>query len=140
MEKCETPLKGFIKNDYFKLYLSDTGLLSSLLEISYNKIMLDEEFMYKGAITENYVANELVSTNHSLYYWAKNQVAEMDFLIDTEEGIIPIEVKANSNVKSKSLMYYKEKQNPLYSIRISSKNFGFEDGIKSVPLYAVFCI
>lgn len=140
VERFETPLKGFIKDEVFKLYLSDIGILTELLEIARNKIMLDEDFMYKGAIAENYVANELVTNKHSLYYWEKNQVAEIDFLLDTKDGVIPIEVKAKDNTKSKSLNYYIQKNKPKYSIRISSKNFGFENQIKSIPLYATFCI
>ena len=67
-------------------------------------------------------------------------MAEIDFLIDTSEGIIPIEVKANENKKSKSLNYFMENNKVNYGIRISANNFGFENNIKSVPLYAVFCI
>ena len=63
-----------------------------------------------------------------------------DFLIYNEDGIIPIEVKASSNIKSKSLGVYIDKYNPKYAIRVSTKNFGFENGIKSVPLYAAFLI
>ena len=64
----------------------------------------------------------------------------IDFLLYNDDGIIPVEVKANKNIKSKSLNMYIEKFKPKYSIRISNKNFGFENGIKSVPLYATFCI
>lgn len=71
---------------------------------------------------------------------AKNQIAEIDFLIDMRDGMIPIEVKAKDNTTSKSLNYYKQRYNPHYSIRISTKNFGFENNIKSIPLYATFCI
>ena len=140
VEKFETPLKGFMDEEKFKLYLSDTGLLTELLEIPRNKILLNEDFQYKGVITENYVANELHANNISLYYWAKNQVAEIDFLVDTCDGIIPIEVKANENKKSKSLNYFMENNKVNYGMRISANNFGFVNNIKSVPLYATFCI
>ncbi|MBQ8681915.1 MAG: ATP-binding protein [Bacilli bacterium] len=140
VDRLESPLKGFMNENSFKLYFSDVSILTSMLEMSYNKILLDENMMYKGVIAENYVANELVKNGFSLYYWAVNQVAEIDFLIDTDDGVIPIEVKANDNTTSKSLNYYVSKYKPNYSIRISTKNFGFENGIKSVPLYAVFCI
>ena len=140
VSRFETPLKGFMDEDYFKLYISDVGILCKMLEIPYNKIMLDEDFMYKGIIAENYVAEELICHNYSLYYYQENQVAEIDFLIDTDDGIIPIEVKASKNTESKSLNYYINKNHPKYSIKISSKNFGYENNIKSVPLYAVFCI
>ena len=65
---------------------------------------------------------------------------EVDFLIYTNDGIIPIEVKAGDTTKSKSLNCFVEKYKPKYSIRISSKNFGYDNNIKSIPLYAVFCI
>ena len=73
-------------------------------------------------------------------YWKSENEAEIDFLIYNDDGIIPIEVKANENVGSKSLKLYMKRYKPKYSIRISSKNFGFENNIKSVPLYATFCI
>lgn len=140
VNRFETPLKGFMQEEKFKLYLSDTGILTELLEIPRNKIILNGDFQYKGVITENYVANELNANGYSLYYWAENQVAEIDFLIDTSNGIIPIEVKANENKKSKSLNYYMKKNKTELAIRISANNFGFANGVKSIPLYATFCI
>lgn len=140
VSKCSTPLKGYIVTDYFKLYINDTGILSKMLNLPYNKIVLNEKMEFLGAITENYVANQLTMNGFDLYYFSKNQVAEVDFLIDTNDGVVPIEVKSSDNVLSKGLKYYIDKNNPKYSIRISSKNFGFENNIKSVPLYAVFCI
>lgn len=140
VKKVEIPLKAYIDNDYFKLYLSDIGLLVSILEIRYNDIMLNKEFMYKGVLAENYVATELIHNYETLYYWQSENRAEIDFLINAKDGIIPIEVKANTNNNSKSLNLYMEKYKPSFAIRISSKNFGFENNIKSVPLYATFCI
>ena len=140
VKKVEIPLKAYIDDDYFKLYLSDIGLLVSILEIRYNDIMLNKEFMYKGVLAENYVATELIHNYETLYYWQSENRAEIDFLINAKDGIIPIEVKANTNNNSKSLNLYMEKYKPSFTIRISSKNFGFENNIKSVPLYATFCI
>lgn len=140
VNRFETPLKGFAQEEKFKLYLSDTGILTELLEIPRNKILLNDDFQYKGVITENYVANELKANEYSLYYWAENQVAEIDFLLDTSDGVMPIEVKSNENKKSKSLNYYIENNHPSLAIRISANNFGISNQIKSVPLYAVFCI
>lgn len=139
INKVETPLKAFINEDNFKLYLSDVGLLTTLLEIKYEDIMLNKDFMYKGIIAENYVATELIR-NNTLYYWQSENKAEIDFLIYNKNGIIPIEVKANINNNSKSLNYYMDKYKPLYAIRVSSRNFGYENNIKSIPLYATFCI
>ena len=139
INKVETPLKAFINEDNFKLYLSDVGLLTTLLEIKYEDIMLNKDFMYKGIIVENYVATELIRSN-TLYYWQSENKAEIDFLIYNKNGIIPIEVKANINNNSKSLNYYMDKYKPPYAIRVSSRNFGYENNIKSIPLYATFCI
>ena len=93
-----------------------------------------------GPLTENYVANELKINGYELYYWESNGIAELDFLIQKQADIIPIEVKSNIHTKSRSLDLYVRQNNPKYAVRISEKNFGFENGIKSVPLYAVFCI
>lgn len=140
VERFETPLKGFMDESKFKLYLSDTGILTELLEIPRNMVLLNSNFQYKGVITENYVANELKAKEISLYYWAKNQVAEIDFLIDTSQGVIPIEVKASENKKSRSLNYFMERNKTKLAYRISANNFGLANNIKSIPLYAVFCI
>ena len=140
IKNIQIPLKGFIDENCFKLYLSDVGILTSLLGVKYNDIILDNLEIYKEIITENYVATQFVSNKNDLYYWNSSNKAEIDFLLYNDDGIIPVEVKANKNIKSKSLNMYIEKFKPKYSIRISNKNFGFENGIKSVPLYATFCI
>lgn len=137
------PLKAYCEPSSFKLYLGDSGLLCSKLEIPANLIINGNPKFneFRGALTENYVCNALSSSNHSLYYLERNSNMEIDFIIQDKEGnIIPIEVKAGENVKANSLNSFIRLYNPLYSIRISSKNFGFENNIKSVPLYAVFCI
>lgn len=140
LKSIQIPPKAYADEEYFKLYLSDVGLLTSLLEIQYNDILLDNSFLYKGNIAENYVATQLVRNGVSLYYWKSNSDAEIDFILYNEDGLIPIEVKASDNITSKSLNSYMKQYNPKYSIRISSKNFGFENNIKSVPLYAVFLV
>ena len=136
----QIPLKGFVKDDIFKIYYNDVGILTSNLDLKYSDIISDNISLYKGNIAENYVACELNNKNQKLYYWKSEGEAEIDFLIYNEDGIIPIEVKASENTKSKSLSSYVKKYNPKYAIRISSKNFGFENNIKSIPLYAVFCL
>lgn len=137
----EIPLVGYAYNDIFKIYLSDVGILNSILKISMNDILSNNISLYKGVIAENYVANQLVCNNHDLFYW-QNNTSEVDFLLYSKEGIIPVEVKASDNVRSKSLNVYFEKYHPKYMVRISARNFGFDSkkNIKSVPLYAVFCI
>ena len=140
-KRMEIPLKVYIDENKFKLYLSDVGILTSMSEVKFPDIMLDKTFLYKGAITENYIAQELTSKGESLYYWTSNRSAEIDFVLySQEDGIIPIEVKSGNNVKSASLNMYINKYNPKYAIRFSTRNFGFENNIKSIPLYAAFCI
>ena len=140
VKRVEIPLKVFADENTFKLYLSDVGLLLNLSEIKYNEVLMDEDFIFKGVITENYVAQELIRQFPSLYYWTSDRDAEVDFLIHTNDGTIPIEVKSGINNKSKSLNVYIEYNKPKYAIRLSTKNFGFENNIKSIPLYATFCI
>ncbi len=140
LKTIQIPPKAYADEEYFKLYISDVGLLISLLEIQYNDILLDNNFLYKGNIAENYVAEQLVRNGVSLYYWKSNSDAEIDFILYNEDGLIPMEVKASDNITSKRLNSYIKKYNPKYSIRISAKNFGFENNIKSIPLYAAFLI
>jgi len=134
------PLKVYEKSNYFKIYLNDVGLLTELAEISLYNILSDEVNIFKGMLTENYVAQAFVSNDIRLNYWKSSNKAEMDFLVNIEGRIIPVEVKAARNTKSKSLGVYRQKYNPDYSIKISGKNFGFVNKIKSVPLYATHLI
>ncbi len=137
----EKPLLGFVNNDVFKVYYSDVGIFNRLVNNDVKTILLDDMKMYKGIITENYVANQLKANGFDLLYWKGKREAEIDFLITTEkDGIIPIEVKAEENTQSKSLKVYNDLYHPKYMIRISLKDFGFQNNIKSVPLYATFCI
>ena len=137
------PLKAYSELSSFKIYLADTGLLCSKFEIPANIILYgnDNFAEFRGALTENYVCSALATNNYTLYYFEKNQTLEIDFIIQDKEGnIIPVEVKSGEHVRATSLNNYIKRYSPKYSIRISGKNFGFENGIKSVPLYAVFCI
>lgn len=138
----QIPLEGFVDEETFKLYLSDVGILNNILKINIQDILSDNISLYKGIIAENYVANQLVCNGHDLYYWKNNNTSEIDFLLYTKDGVIPVEVKANNNTQSKSLKIYNEKYKPIYSIRISTKEFGYNPTtkIKSVPLYATFVI
>ena len=123
----------------FKIYMSDVGLLCNKAKITENN--LDEyNHIYKGAITENYIANQLVQNGYELYYWETSLGSEVDFIIIRDEKIIPIEVKSAENTKSQSLNSFIKQYKPEYSIRISSKNFGLANNIKSIPLYATFLI
>ena len=140
IKKAEIPLKVYQDEEYFKLYLSDVGILVAMSEIRFNDLILDKTFSFRGAITENYVAQEFTANDISLYYWTYGRNAEVDFIIYNNDGIIPVEVKSGDNVRSTSLKFYINENKPKYSIRLSTRNFGFENNIKSIPIYAAFCI
>ena len=138
----EIPLEGFVDVDTFKLYLSDVGILNNILKLNIEDILSDNISLYKDVIAENFVANSLVCNGFDLYYYRSNNTSEVDFLLYTKDGIIPVEVKAGNATQSKSLKLYIEKFKPKYAIRISTKDFGYDPktNIKSIPLYATFLI
>lgn len=140
LDSINIPPEAYKNVDFFKIYMGDVGILNTMLKINVNDIYLDKVFLYKGEIAENYVANQLIFNDISVYYWATASSSEIDFIIYNEDGIIPIEVKSSDNTQSKSLNAYIKRFNPEYAIRISTKNFGFVSKIKSIPLYATFCI
>lgn len=94
----------------------------------------------RGMMAESYVAEQLMANGFPLHYWTSGNTAEIDFVIQQDSSAIPVEVKSSNNVKAKSLQTYVKKYSPKYSIRISAKDFGSENGIRSIPLYAVFCL
>lgn len=137
------PLSVYADNGMFKVYMVDTGLLCSKLDISANVVMHTPHSFdgFKGALAENYIMQALSANGIKPYYWTSNGKAEVDFIFQNRSGnIIPLEAKSSENVRSKSLRSYIEKYKPEYSIRVSAKNFGFENDIKSIPLYAIFCL
>jgi predicted AAA+ superfamily ATPase len=146
--KCERLEQGFMPISVyrdlssFKLYMSDVGLLTMKSGISQHTILSSGEIenTFVGSVTENYVAQALANKHYGLYYWTNEGTSELDFVLQKGDDIIAVEVKTGTRTKSKSLNLFVTKYKPAYSIRISSKNFGFENNIKSVPLYAVFCI
>ena len=95
---------------------------------------------FKGGMAENYANNQLVMNGYRTYYWESDRGAEVDFIIQRAGKLIPIEVKSADNTKAKSLRVYMETYKPEYAIKLSAKNFAFEDNKKIVPLYAAFCI
>lgn len=139
-EYPKVPLSAYQKSSQFKIYTHDVGILARLAGFTKTDLYSEEINLYSGMLTENYVANTLKTKGFELYFWKSKNSAELDFVVNIDGHIIPIEVKAAQNTKSKSLSVYIEKYQPKYAIKISSKNFGFVDGIKSVPLYAAFLI
>lgn len=142
VESIKLPLNAYKSLNDFKFYMSDVGLCGAMQNIYYEDIYGENVLFdnFKGGLVENYVYNHLIVNKHQPYYWNSEYTSEVDFIVRIKEDIIPIEVKSSINVRSKSLNVYMEKYSPKYSIRISLRNFGFENNIKSIPLYAVFCI
>lgn len=135
------PLSIYKDVSSFKLYMSDTGLYCAKALITAGNLIAGSiSDVLKGAVTENFVAQALVSNGLDLYYWESDHQAEVDFVIQSKTGVIPVEVKYDDNTRSKSLSVFVQKYRPPFSIRVSSRNFGFENSIKSVPHYAAFCI
>ena len=142
VEQIKKPLENYRDIDSFKIYVSDLGLLCAKKDLAATDIlyMVDEINDFKGGMTENYVNTHLTINGYKTYYWESNRGAEIDFIIQRDTHIIPIEVKAADNTRAKSLKLYVDTYKPAYAIKLSTKNFGFEDNKKTVPLYAVFCI
>lgn len=142
VEQIKKPLENYRDIDSFKIYVSDVGLLCAKKDLLAQDVifMSDELNDFKGGMTENYVNSQLIFNGHKTYYWMTERGAEVDFIIQLNGEIIPVEVKSADNTKSKSLNMYIQKNKPEYAIKLSVKNFGFEGGKKTVPLYAAFCI
>ena len=142
VEQIKKPLENYRDIDAFKIYVSDLGLLCAKKDLMAQDVlyMSDDLNDFKGGMTENYVNTQLITNGYKTYYWTSERGAEIDFVIQREGTIIPIEVKSADNTKAKSLGVYIQKYKPAYAIKLSAKNFGFEAGIKTVPLYAAFCI
>ncbi|MGI6154158.1 MAG: ATP-binding protein [Christensenellaceae bacterium] len=137
------PIKASEDMDSFKIYLTDTGLLSLKLGIPANAILTNTipSDATRGALAENYVASALTMAGYKPHYWESDGKAEIDFVVQDKQGdVIPVEVKSADNVKSKSLNVFMNKYDAVYAIRVSQKNFGFENKIISIPLYAVWCL
>lgn len=136
------PIAVYADLSSFKLYMGDLGLLAMKSGIAHETLLstLEIDNTFLGTVAENYVAQELTAKGYNLFYWESEGIAEMDFVLQKGPDIIPIEVKAGTRTRSRSLSVFIDRYKPAYSIRISAKNFGFENNIKSVPLYAVYNI
>ncbi len=141
-EQIRKPLENYRNIDAFKIYISDIGLLMAKKELLAQDILYPTNDIddFKGGMTENYVNMQLTISGYKTYYWLSQRGAEIDFIIQKEGAIIPIEVKSADNTKAKSLQSYMKTYQPDYAIKLSSRNFSMENGQKAVPLYAAFCI
>lgn len=138
---AELPLDGFADTVAFKLYLLDVGLLGAMVNLEAQTLLDGNAFFaqYKGAFTEQYVLQQLVAVvTPSVYYWTASEgKAEVDFLIQAGNTVLPIEVKAEENLKSKSLKSYRDKFHPSAVIRTSMSDYREDNGFFNIPLYGI---
>lgn len=141
-EQVKKPLENYRDIDAFKVYVSDLGLLCAKKNLAAADILYMSEELndFKGGMAENYAQTQLIANGYQTYYWESDRGAEVDFVIQREGRLIPIKVKSADNTRAKSLKVYMDTFAPDYAIKLSARNFGFEDGKKTVPLYAAFCI
>ena len=141
VEKPELPLDGFADKTYFKVYMSDVGLLRAKSKVAVQTIMNESDLYvrYKGAFSENYVLNELKSTGKNPFFWRSGNSAEVDFIYESEGEMVPVEVKAADNTQAKSYKQFCKKYAPRVGIKLSEKNIAknqIEETVTySIPLY-----
>lgn len=139
VSKPAIPLKAYTEFSAFKLYLLDVGLLAAMSELDAKSILDGNSIFveFKGALTEQYVLQQLVAnTEYTPYYFTETKSeGEIDFLIQKGTDIVPIEVKAEENLKAKSLRVYCDKFKPQMAIRTSMSNYREQDWMVNVPLY-----
>ena len=141
IEQGTEPIAAYADPSAFKIYMSDVGLLINKSGMSYATILTGESNSFMGAVTENYIAQQLASAGLPLYYWSKtNSQAELDFVTQKSNHIIGIEVKKSKHVKSRSLTMFINAYKPDVAIRFSEKNFGKYNDFRIVPHYGVFCL
>lgn len=138
VESPKFPLSAYADNNIFKIFLADVGLLGAQSNLSPQTI-IDGDLLFtefKGALTENYVAQELIATKHKEpYYWTSEGTAEIDFLIEEDHEIYPLEVKAGTSQKKKSLLVYNQKYTPSKLLRTTTMNLKHDGDIYNYPLY-----
>lgn len=141
-EAPKIPLKAYRNLDAFKIFMLDVGLLAAMTELSAQTLLDGNNIFteFKGSLTEQYVLEELKSGyGGEVAYWSRDagSRAEVDFLIQQDDQIVPIEVKAEENLHSKSLKAYVEKHQPKHAIRTSMSDYREEDWLTNMPLYMI---
>lgn len=146
VENPESPLSGFADKTYFKVYMCDVGLLRVKSKVDSETIMEENPsyIRFKGAFTENYVLNELISSGLEPYFWHSGNTAEIDFIYESKGNLIPVEVKSADNTQAKSYKLFCEKYKPKTGFKLSQKNIAEnllgETRTYSIPLYLAWDI
>jgi len=139
VQTIKSPLSSCREKESFKLYLPDDGLLFSMLQLDYKKLITDENI--KETLYENHIAKTLVEAGFSLYYYQSEGKAEVNFVIQNRMGkIIPIEIATRTMSKAKSLSVFMKKFTVQQAYRITENNFSTKKEIRYIPIYAVFCL
>lgn len=136
------PLKFYVDISSFKLFVLDCGLLGAMSETPPEIMLVANNGMdeYKGAFTESYVMSQLVATrNTSVFYYSNNAKLEIDFLIQNGTDIVPVEAKAEENLRSKSLSTFVASHPGMHGLRFSMSDYREQDWMTNVPLYAINC-
>ncbi len=139
--KPSVPLASYAEQPAFKLFLSDIGLMGALSELDAETLLEGNAVFteFKGALTEEYVYTQLLSDTEltPYYYSGEKSTYEMDFVVKIGRDVIPVEVKAEENLKSKSLKFYRDHFRPPLALRLSMSPYREQDWMKNIPLYAV---
>ena len=142
--KVALPLKAYLDLDAFKVYLIDIGLLIAMTDLDAQVIIDGNRIFteFKGALTEQYVLQQLIASEgiEPYYYSAFNSSGEIDFMIQGKTSIIPLEVKAEENLRAKSLKAFCEKYHPKYAVRTSMSDYREQDRMTNIPLYNIYKI
>lgn len=136
VRKPEHPIKVFEDFSSFKLFFFDVGLAKCAAQVENKQIVLDSDFQFKGALTENYCLQQFhANLENDIHYYSPAQNYEVDFLLQNEMQIIPVECKAGGNVTSASFKRYRREQKPDLAIRFSQLEYKEEEDMINVPLY-----
>jgi len=141
ISKPNLPIKSYEDINVFKLYVLDVGILCALSKLPAKAILEDNRIFteFKGSLTEQYVLQQLKIHLSDIHYWtSKSYVAEVDFVTQIEDNVVPIEVKATTNLKAKSLQQYIKDYSPQKAIRTSLSDYKInENGLYDIPLYVI---
>lgn len=141
IEKPALPLKAYMNLDIFKIYLLDVGLLMAMTGLNAQVIIDGNRIFteFKGALTEQYILQQLVAGENvePYYYSAENSKGEIDFILQGNTSVIPLEVKAEENLRAKSLKAFCEKYKPKYAVRTSMSDYREQEWMTNIPLYNI---
>lgn len=144
ISKPTVPMKAYMDFSAFKLFLVDIGLLGAMSELDAASILEGNDIFveFKGALTEQYVLQELISeTSYTPYYYTSDSTKyEIDFLIQKSKAVVPIEIKAETNLRAQSLKAYHQKFAPACAIRTSMADYRVDEWLINIPLFAIGCV